>query len=221
MEREMLQNCMLFSGLSEEELDYALEFFSGAEKSYRKGEFLNRVSAPLEHFGLVLAGTIQVYMHDLEGNHMILANVESGDTFGESLCFLRRDAPISICSVTDSTVLWMDTDRIRHPGPDFNQRDILLANRFTAMLASRALDMNDRIQILSRISIRDKLVAFFSQYAGRTGGDFTIPFDRSDMAAYLGVNRSALSRELSQMRREGIIDFQKNHFVIKQDLHSV
>ena len=76
--------------------------------------------------------------------------------------------------------------------------------------------MNDRIQILSKLSIRDKLITFFSQYSNRYGSqEFEIPFDRNDMATYLGVNRSALSRELAHMREEGIIDFHKNQFQIK------
>lgn len=219
MDDSILQKCILFAGLSPEETAYALDFFSASEKKYQKGEILNVISAPLARFGLVLAGTIQVYMHDLDGNNMILANVEAGGTFGESLCFLRRDAPISICSVTDSAVLWMNTDRIRHPAADFGERELLLANRFTAMLADRTLSMNDRIQILCRASIREKLMTFFSQYISRTGKTaFTIPFDRDNMAAYLGVNRSALSRELSKMQAEGILSFRKNHFTIQRDL---
>lgn len=216
MYQEVIKKCMLFSGLSKEDYAYALHFFSCVQKLYERGDFLNRVTAPLEHFGLVLSGTIQVYMDDIDGNHMIMANVGEGDTFGESLCFLHRDAPVYICSVTDSVVLWMNTERIKHPDINWNQRDIMLANRFTAMLAARTLAMNDRIQILSKISIRDKLITFFSQYTNRYGKqEITIPFDRNDMAIYLGVNRSALSRELSRMREEGIIDFHKNTFMIK------
>lgn len=215
MYHDIITKCILFSGLSKDDFAYALQFFSATERLYEKGDFLNHVTAPLENFGLVLSGTIQVYMDDIDGNHMIMANVGEGDTFGESLCFLHREAPVYICSVTDSAVLWMNTERIRNPDIYVNHRDILLANRFTAMLASRTLAMNDRIQILSKLSIRDKLVAFFSQYSSRYGKQrFTIPFDRSDMATYLGVNRSALSRELGRMKEEGIIDFHKNEFVV-------
>lgn len=215
MYHDIIKKCMLFSELSKEDFTYALQFFSATEKIHEKGDFLNRVTAPLESFGLVLSGTIQVYMDDIDGNHMIMANVSEGDTFGESLCFLHRDAPVYIRSVTDSVVLWMNTERIQNPDYNPTHRDLMLANRFTAMLASRTLAMNDRIQILSKISIRDKLITFFSQYSSRCGKQkFTIPFDRNDMATYLGVNRSALSRELGRMREEGIINFHKNEFFI-------
>ena len=215
MYEDIIARCTLFENLSKEDTAYALRYFSAVQRIYEKGDFLNRISAPLGGFGLVLSGTIQVYMDDIDGNQMIMANVGEGETFGESLCFLHRDAPVYICSVTDSVVLWMNTDRIRNPLQEPTPLDYLLANRFTAMLAARTLAMNDRIQILSKISIRDKLITFFSQYCARTGRqEITIPFDRSDMATYLGVNRSALSRELSRMREEGIINFHKNTFTI-------
>ena len=89
MYHDIIKKCMLFSELSKEDFTYALQFFSATEKIHEKGDFLNRVTAPLESFGLVLSGTIQVYMDDIDGNHMIMANVSEGDTFGESLCFLH------------------------------------------------------------------------------------------------------------------------------------
>jgi len=215
MYQDVIANCALFRGLPQKELQQALQFFSATQRAYKKGAFLNRIGEPLPHFGLVLAGTIQVYMDDIDGNHMIMANVGEGDTFGESLCFLQQDASVYICSMTDAVVLWMSTDRIRHPAENLTPHELSFANRFTAMLAQRTLSMNDRIQILSKISIRDKLITFFSQHCSRTGRQtFDLPFDRNDMATYLGVNRSALSRELGAIRAEGIIDFHKNHFVI-------
>ena len=82
------------------------------------------------------------------------------------------------------------------------------------MLAERALSMNTRIQILSRLTIRDKLNALFTAFADRDGRTVTLPFDRADMAAYLGADRSALSRELSRMKAEGLIDYHRNRITL-------
>lgn len=213
MYSKLIKKCVLFAGLSDEETEYSLSFFEAKQKLYKKGDFLNSVSSPLLNFGLVLDGTVQVCMDDIDGHHMIMANVNSGETFGESLCYLGQDAPVYICAVTDAAVLWMNTDRIKAP-PGLSGLDIRLANRFTAMLAERTLAMNDRIQILSKSSIRAKLITFFSQYVQRYGSSFTVPFDRSNMATYLGTERSSLSRELSRMKEEGLIEYQKNSFRI-------
>ena len=75
--------------------------------------------------------------------------------------------------------------------------------------------MNDRVQILSKTTIREKIVTFLSQYSNRFGSKtFSVPFDRETLALYLGVNRSALSRELSAMQRDGILEYYKNSFKI-------
>ena len=110
-------------------------------------------------------------------------------------------------------MLWLRCDTLRSVGDDPLERQIY--RRFVTMLAERALSMNDRIQILSKLTIREKLLTYFSQCARAAGSrTFTVPLDRESLAAYLGVNRSALSRELSTMQRDGLIEFYKNSFKI-------
>lgn len=210
MPSEYLTRCPLFSDLPPQDLEYALTFFKAKSQQYERGQFLNRMGERLPAFGLVLRGTVQVYCDDIEGNRMIMANVSPGDTFGESLCFLEWKSSIYVTALTDCTILWL---RLEHLRRLHSPLDAELSRRFTAMLARRTLSMNDRIQILSKLTLREKLITFFSQY-GSAGSSFTVPFCREDMALYLGTNRSALSRELSRMRDEGLIEFSRNHFKI-------
>ena len=205
--------CLLFNGLSPQELQQALQFFFAHEKRYARGEALKDALSPLPAFGLVLSGSVAVSMEDIDGREMLLAHVSPGQTFGEALCFLGETAPLTITALTEARILWLRCDHLRQP-PATPLAQTLQA-RFTAMLARRTLKMNDRIQILSRGSIREKLRAFFTECARDAGAaSFTVPFDRSGMAAYLGVDRSALSRELSRMRREGLLDFEKSNFTL-------
>lgn len=210
----LLDRCPLYEGLSPQDKAYALAFFDAKTKSYEKGEFLHSVSFPLQRFGLVLSGTVQVYMDDIDGHHIIMNHVEPGDLFGESYAFLGIDAPIYICAVTEAVILWMSTERIKAPLSPISPLDQDLANRYVACLANRTLKMNQRIQILSRNTLRMKLITFLSQYAAEKGDTFSIPFDRASMAAYLGADRSALSRELSRMQAEGILTYHRNQFQI-------
>ena len=210
----MILQCPLFQGLPPDALDYALSYFEAHVKAYEKGDFLHQVSFPLERFGLVLSGTIQVSMDDMDGHHIIMNNVSAGGLFGEAYCFLGTDAPIYICAVTEAEVLWMRPTRVKAPRLPLQERDQMLANRFVAALASRTLSLNQRIQILSRRTLREKLITFLSQYATAQGGTFTVPFDRASMANFLGADRSALSRELSHLRKEGVLDYHRNQFRI-------
>jgi len=215
-----LQKNVLFAGLREEQFAEALQHFDAHTRRYQKGEYLHYAGNALTRFGLVLQGGVQVYRDDIGGNRQILANVSPGETFGESMCLLKvEEQPISIAAIQDSKILWMKTDWMSAVCASCTPFRHQLMHRFLSMLAERTLIMNDRIQILSKNSLRAKLITFFSQCAHKYGGDrFVIPFDRADMAAYLGVDRSALSRELSKMKAEGLIDYDKNRFTL---LHKI
>ena len=211
--REILLSCPLFSGLREAALDRAITLLSGMTRSYSRGEQLCRTDEPFTRFGLVLSGSVEVYTNDHEGNQIMMVGVEAGETFGESLCFLGRSAPhLYILTATGAEVLWLSPAPFR-AAPLWDDFTANLFSRFTAMLATRTLEMNERIQILSKRTLREKLLTFFAACARRNGGKtFSIPFDRAALAVYLGVNRTALSRELSAMQREGLISFYRNSF---------
>lgn len=215
--KDALLKTPLFEGLNDKALEDALTFYRVYRRSYVRGEIVHAVLSTMTHFGLVLKGTVQVYMDDIDGEQMIMANVSQGGIFGDSLCFLEKVSPVYIVAMTDCDILWLSTDNLKAPGrkSDFETD---MSNRFTAMLASRALAMNDRIQILSKNSLRKKIITFLSQYMTHDSDLVTVPFDRESMATYLGVNRSALSRELSLMAEEGIISYRKNTFELHHKL---
>jgi len=208
----------LFEGLSPDMRVEALRFFDAQEAVYARGAFLNQPFGVLPRFGLVLSGTVQVSMEDINGRQMVLNCVTAGQTFGEALCYLQKDAPLTMTALSDARILWLRCDQLRCPtdGAFSPALHAEMQRRFTSMLAERTLRMNDRIQILSRMGIREKLRAFFTECARDAGGArFTVPFDRAGMAAYLGVDRSALSRALSQMQADGEISYSKNYFQLK------
>ncbi len=203
----LLKKTVLFQDLKDEELISALGIFRARFMSYERQETLHGTGEPLPSFGMVLYGAVQALSDDLDGNRMIMAVVGPGGTFGESLAFLKiRETPVYIVARENSGVLWLSPDFFFSGKADAFTRD--LRRRFTAMLAARALAQNDRIQILSKLSIREKLITLFTELAREQRSTvFTLPFDREDMAAYIGTNRSALSRELSRMKKEGLIDY--------------
>ncbi|MBR2223146.1 MAG: Crp/Fnr family transcriptional regulator [Christensenellaceae bacterium] len=207
---------MLFSGLTNEELAQAHRFFHAEIVHYEKGDFIQRQGEPMRFFGMVISGCVQVFMDDIDGNQMMMANVQEGEFFGESLCYLAtKETPVYIRAAEDVEMMKLRTEGLYQKFPENEALAQLLRERFTAMLARRALAMNDRIQILSKSSLRGKLITFFSQCEIKYGSkSFRIPFDRAGLAVYLGTNRSALSRELSTMQKDGIIEFSHDQFHI-------
>ena len=213
--------CRLFAGLESAQLRDALAFFEAREMAYKKGEQLIRTGDAMQSFGLVLEGAVSVCSTDMQGNRLIMANVTKGETFGESLSFLGvRESPIYAQADSDCRVLWLSTQRLRAAGEQGQQAGCLWTGRFIAMLAERTLSMNNRIQVLSKKSLREKLMTFFTQRVRESGSlCFDLAMDRSAMADYLGVDRSALSRELSRLKADGVLRFRKNHFeIVKHQL---
>ena len=144
-EQALAQGHMLFAGMDAEALQQTLALLQAVKRDYPKGAYLNRIAFPMASFGLVLRGAVQVYMDDIQGDSMLMANVGPGDSFGESIAYLGIDAPVYIRAAADATVLWLNPGSLRMTpmGPDTQA----LSHRFTAMLARRTLSMNDRIQI--------------------------------------------------------------------------
>ena len=216
-ERSVLQNNPLFEGLDEAQTDRQMDILKAERAHCERGEMLQAPGEAIRRFGIVLSGAVQVCADDIEGRRMIMAEVPPGVSFGESLCFLRTtESPVCIFASEESELIWLTTDGL-YTESDAVHREI--QQRFTAMLAMKALSMNNRIQVLSKLSLRDKLTAYFTEIsAGQGSNTIRLPLNREDTAAYIGTNRSALSRELAKMKREGLIDYRKNEIrLLRQD----
>ena len=208
--RELLKGSPLFHGLNDGELEKAADILRAKTVSYGKGELLHPPYTEMKLFGLVLSGVVQACADDVEGSRMIMAEVVPGVTFGEALCFLRlQESPVYICASEPAEVLWLSPEALFNGGAD--ALTLRLQRQFAEMLAARTLSMNDRIQVLSRLKLRDKLMTYFTHLSrSYRASVFQLPMNRNDLAAYLGTDRSALSRELSRMKKEGLIDYRGN-----------
>jgi CRP-like cAMP-binding protein len=215
MDQAFVQTTVLFQALSHEELKKALMFFDAKESAYEKGETVKSLLSPFTRFGLVLSGRVHVYTNDLSGRQMMMAHVEKGGMFGESLSFLEKEEAVYAVAATRCRILWLHPENVRKMQPATPLEQMLI-HRFIANLCTRALQMNDRIQILSRRTLEEKLTALFSIYQKRHGMQFILPFSRTELAAYLGANRSALSRTLSNMQKKGLLSFTDRHFTLHQ-----
>lgn len=208
---ELVKSTVLFSKLNDDEFDKALTLFEAKITGYSKNDFVHIPYTKMSKFGLVLSGVVQVCTDDIEGNRVIMAEVTPGVTFGESLCFLKiENSPVYAYASEPAEVLWLSIENPYNFNDEFS---VIMQKKFTSMLATRTLTMNNRIQVLSKIKLRDKLLTYFNQMSRATGSlTFTIPLNREDLAAYMGTDRSALCRELSKMKQDGLIDYYKYSF---------
>lgn len=204
----------LFTGSEWDSISKTLVLLDACEKRYERGAFLFRAGEPVTGFGIVLDGAVHICTDDLAGNRTILSDSVRGDSFGEALCLSEAaDSPVYAVAAEDARVLWLSASALFSGAG--NEKTGLLEKRFAALLAKRTLSMNSRIRVLSRLKLRDKLCAFFAAQAAQSGSrTFTLSMNREDMAVYIGSDRAALSRELSNMKRDGLIDYYRNTFRI-------
>lgn len=211
---EIIEKCPFFSakdGFSTEEI---LDLLGAEIKEYQKGEFIHKSGEPFSGFGMLLSGTAQACIDDIDGNRMIMADINVGITFGESLCYLGvPDSPVYVFSSEKSEVLWLYPENVF--SDENNPLKAIVLKNYARMLAERTLSMNTRIQVLSKLRLKDKILTYLSSLANDTGSKvFTVPLTREDMATYIGANRTALSRELAALKKDGIIDYYRNTFKI-------
>lgn len=169
--------------------------------------------------GCVIEGSIHLYKEDIWGNSTLLSYMKEGDIFGESFSMdntLPEREGISFITVSPSLILFLPANRILHPCKNACPFHLQLSTNIFSMISSKNRRLMERIEVSSQGSVRDKILAYLSMEAQKQGSpSIFLPLRRTEMAEYLCINRSAMSRELSALKAEGAIDFEKNHFTLQ------
>lgn len=211
---ELLKSSPLFSGFSEEEFVQMLQCLGAQTKEYNKEEIVLLMGEAVTQVGIVLSGTAHIIREDYAGNRMIIEELGAADMFGEVFAFAEVDhSPVTVLAVSKSKVLFLDFKRMITTCPSACAFHARLIKNMLKLIAEKNLRLNYKITLLSRKTTREKLIFYFlSQISKAKGKKITIPFNRNELADYLCVDRSAMSREICKMRDQGIISFRKNEF---------
>lgn len=208
---EILRNCLLFQGLSDDEVQEILKRISAHRRMWDKQEILFYAGDQITHAGIVLQGELHIFCEDFWGNQTILADLQPGDLFGEVFaCLPGCIADVCVRAVQPTEVLYLDIQHLLCIHPQ-------AAHNFIRILAQKNRILNQKIHHLTQRGIRRKLLSYLSEQCTLSGKTkFCIPFNRQQLADYLSVDRTALSAELSRLRKEGILTFHKNQFTLCQ-----
>ncbi len=213
---ERLKNLPLFKNMAEEDINAALKCVGAFFKEYRKDEFIALENDKLKCVGCVLEGSVQMIREDIWGNKAMIMLIGANELFGESFaCGSDATAYVSFVANEKSRVLFLPFDRVLHScSSACGHHQSLLTNMIT-LIAEKNVALMSKIDVISKKSLREKIAAYLLVQAGNQNSKYiTIPLGRVQLAEYLNVDRSALTRELNQMKEEGYIDFDKNTFRI-------
>ncbi|MCH4171717.1 MAG: Crp/Fnr family transcriptional regulator [Lactobacillus sp.] len=183
-------------------------------KTFTANERIWQAGEQAASFGLVGAGTVQILKEDAQGNRTIVATVSEAGIFGEAYAYASTGPlPVSVDASTNTTVLFFEPKRLLNLA-HLLQGEQLLSN-LLQILARKSLLLNQKVEILSQRKIADKVLTFLQLEAKRqTRKPMLLPYNRQEMADFLGVERSALSAALSSMKKAGLIDYRKNEFTL-------
>ncbi len=213
---QMYQNVLsseLFRGIAEKDLSSMLRCLNARQLAIRKGDYILRPGEKIENIGIVLHGTLQIMKEDTDGDRTILAQLEPGSHFAEAFCCAGIvESPISIRADTDAAIMLLDFTRILHTCTHACVFHTKLIENMLFILANKNVQLQTRMEFLSKKTIRKRLLKYIRHCSNGTTNTISIPFNREELANYLCVDRSALSRELAQLKKEGILDYWKNQF---------
>lgn len=215
----ILENVPLFSGIKAEDINNILECLDGKEKMYGKHQWIIQVGDEVPALGIIIAGRVQVIKEDVLGNRMLVAGLGPADIFAETLASAGvKSSPVSVYANEDTTILWLYIKRlVRTCSASCHYHSMLIEN-LLQLLAEKNLYLNNKMELLSKRTIREKIMTFLlSEARAQNSSAFKITLNRNEMAEYLCVDRSAMSRELSKLREDGVIEYQKNYFEILVD----
>ena len=210
----ILQTCPLFQNMEPAGLTDMLSCLHAKTVVVIKNQTILREGDPAGNIGIVLSGTVQVIREDYDGNRNIVSIIEAGQMFAEVFaCAGLETMPVSVTAVSDSEILFVDCRRILTGCPNACEFHGRLIGNLLKIVATKSLMLNQKIEIISKRTTREKLLTYLRMQAKQCGSrEFTIPYDRQALADYLGAERSAMSAEIGKLCKEGVIESRKSWF---------
>lgn len=218
MDTRQLQKSMLFRGMTETEISNALQVLEAREKNFQKSETLLIAGTITERMGLVLEGSVTIESNDVWGNRTIISHVGKGQVFAETYALLENEPMlVDVTASEDCRILFLRSGRIQSLKSSLEPWIQKYVTNLLTISMHKNLILSGRSFHTAPKTIRGRVMAYLNSVSlQKHSREFDVPFDRQQLADYLNLERSALSKELGKMQRDGLISCRKNHFIILQ-----
>lgn len=209
---EVLLHSDLFNNFSRQELSSMLGCLNPNLRKYKKEDIVAIFGEPLSVIGIVLSGEITVAKETPNGNRIIMSVLKESEMFGEIAAFSGIGLwPATVSSSLSSVVIFIPKDKIVSSCDGVCPWHRKLTDNMLKIVAQKALLLNKKVEYLSIKSMRCKLATYFyEQYKLNKALTFQLPLNRNSLSEFLGVSRPSMSREMSRLQDEGMIDFYLN-----------
>lgn len=216
---DLLLKTPLFDGIDKEELSSLLNCLQAKVMTAEKGDPVFLEGDEAGFIGVVLEGVIQIVRDDYYGTRSVLSHAEPGQLYAEAYaCSNAKTMPVSGYALKNCKIMLLSCRKMLTVCSNACRFHNQLVKNLLQVMAGKNVELSQKIQFMSQKTTREKLLAYLLDQAKRANSrEFTIPFDRQALADYLGVERSAMSAELSKLRKDGILTTQGSHFVLKEN----
>lgn len=212
-----LEKSPLFQGIRYEEYQRMLTCFQAVQRSFRPEELIYDFSEPKnDAVGIIERGQAVLIRIDEDGVSTVMEELGAGGVFGRTLAFVGsgRDSLEVICR-TPCDVVFIDYPHILKRCENACLHHSVLVQNMLRLMSGKAQGLTERVDVLSRRSIREKLLCYFRQLEDKSGtSTFTLPFSLSTLADYIATDRSAMMRELKRLKEEGVLSSEGRTFTL-------
>lgn len=212
-----LEKSPLFQGIRYEEYQRMLTCFQAVQRSFRPEELVYDFSEPKnDAVGIIERGQAVLIRIDEDGVSTVMEELGAGGVFGRTLAFVGsgRDSLEVICR-TPCDVVFIDYPHILKRCENACLHHSVLVQNMLRLMSGKAQGLTERVDVLSRRSIREKLLCYFRQLEDKSGtSTFTLPFSLSTLADYIATDRSAMMRELKRLKEEGVLTSEGRTFTL-------
>ncbi|MBR2590074.1 MAG: Crp/Fnr family transcriptional regulator [Clostridia bacterium] len=205
---EALKKCILFENIPRENYDAVIAFLNGNIKHYYKDETIAHIDSTYQSVGLVLSGEVEIYLYNADYERVAVNRFSCGQLFGEYTADLGlKESPVEVIAMNECDILFMDLSILYHPEQFGEHRELaaILSANYIHNLKLKNMHLSIKVRILSQKSLRNRIYLFLCICERDEQGYITLPFSKTALAEHLAVNRSALSRELGRMQKDGVI----------------
>lgn len=211
----LLKKNPLFEGITESEIFEILSCSKARVAHYEKGGVILSEQSEVRDIGIIIEGKAQASKLELSGKRFVIAHHSRNSIFGVVLSISsRRISPVTVTAVEPTSALLIPVDYVISYCANMCGHHIRLLGNMLNIVSEKYFELHDRINCIIKPTLREKIMCYLGAQALRRDGIFEIPFNRETLAEYLNSERSAVSRELSSMKKDGIIDYHKNSFKI-------
>lgn len=203
----------LFNNIDEKNKQKLLKSFEANTLTFKKDTTILSTLKNDNIIGIILEGCVQIIKTDYNGNRTIIEDLEENDVFGSSISYLKSNEH-DVITKEDTKLILIDYINILNPKENNLYYNTFLKNLLN-ILNEKIEEKNERIEILTKKTIRNKLLEYFKIVSKKHGSKYIyLPFNFTDLADYLAIDRSAMSRELKYLKEEGFIEIKGKRITI-------